>query len=363
MDTLCKKLLLLICAVVLGSSLNAQENVSKTITKEFDLTNKGELHLVNKYGNIAINGWSKNSLSVSVKVTVTHKKKEYAENLLSRIDAVDNELNDLISITSVISDKSTGFFAKYFSKVNPFDFDRSNVQIDYTIYLPRNAEIDITNVFGDLVIEDWTGKLKGEIQHGDVWINEDLNTTDLDLKYGKLRAKSINYGTIRLKNGSLDMNSAKDLRINSSGSNIAIDKVASLEVYSSKDVIQIEALGSVYGELKFSEMQLQEVNGAIKMTMRIADFKVSHLTNIAPVIDLKQESSEISLNIADLDFNFKATLEQGLLRIPKSFKNVNTKMIDKGKRIREISATYGSKGSGSIVITGKKGVVLLKELK
>ncbi len=361
MDTLCKRLVLFACMAMLGSSGHGQERLTKTVDKEFVLSNKGKVQLTNKYGSVTVNGWDKNNVSVLVKITAIHKKKEYAENLLGRIAIIDTKKNDLISIASDISDKNTGFFAKYFNKVNPFDADRSNVEINYTVYLPKNAELQVTNTFGDLIIEDWSGKLKGEIQHGDVWINENLNAIDLNLKYGKLRAKTIDYGTLRLKNGGLDMTGAKDLRINSSGSDITIENIRSLELYSSKDNIDISALGSVHGELKFSEMHVRETSGAIKMLMKIADFRVSRFTSREPIIDLTQESSEISLNISDLDFNFEATLEQGLLRIPKSFKNVNTKMIDKGKRIREIRATYGSKGSGKISVNGKKGVVLLKE--
>ncbi len=362
MDTLCKKWLLTVCVIVCSNTLTAQEKVSKTITETYALTNTGEFHLNNKYGDVTINGWDKNSLVVTMDITATHKKKEYAENLLERINPEVKELSGLVSITSEISEKSTNFFARYFNKVNPFDFDRSNIQINYTVYLPSNAELEITNVFGDVIIEDWNGKLKGDIQHGDVWINKDLNNADITVRYGKLRAKSINYGNIRLKNGSMDLSESRDLRINSSGTTIAIEKVSSLEIYSSKDEIRIEELGSVYGELQFTNMQSKMVSGVIDLSMKIADFKVAKISAPTVGISLDQESSEISLNIAGLAFKFDATLEQGLLRLPKSFENVNSEIIDKGRRIREITASYGDNPEGKISIRGKKGVVLLKEL-
>jgi len=50
------------------------------------------------------------------------------------------------------------------------------------------------------------------------------------------------------------------------------------------------------------------------------------------------------------------------VRLPKSFHDVDSEMLDKGKKLREINAVYGKKVQGRISITGKKGVVLLKEL-
>lgn len=221
--------------------------------------------------------------------------------------------------------------------------------------------MDITSKFGDIIIEDWQGKLKAKIEHGDVWINENLNNVDIAVKYGKLRAKDINYGNIRLKNGSIDMEESKDLRLNSSGSNITIEKVSLLEMYSSKDHITIGEIGRIRGDIRFTTIYLNEVKESVNLTLKITDFKVSKIHNPDVIIDLNQESAEIDLNILNFAFSFNATLEEGLLRLPKSFKNIDTKIIDKGRRIREINASYGKNPTGKISINGKKGVILLKE--
>jgi len=170
MDTLCKKGLLLVAAFFASHLIMAQVNVSKQVTETYSMTNAGELHLENKYGNINLFGWDKNELSVVIDVIVNHKKRENAQELLKRIRPIFKSGNDYVSVNYEIAEKSNGFFANLFDKANPFDFDRSNVQIDYTIYLPSQAEIDVTNKFGDVLIEDWSGKLKANIAHGDIWM-------------------------------------------------------------------------------------------------------------------------------------------------------------------------------------------------
>ncbi|WP_422080287.1 hypothetical protein [Ulvibacterium sp.] len=361
MDTFYKKLFVLMALVLYGHYTQAQEEVSKQLRETYEMTNSGELYLENKYGDVTITGWDRDNVSITVDITVTHRKLENAKNLLDRISLNIREIEDFITVTSEIAEKNTGFFARYFNKANPFDFDRSNVQIDYTIQLPENAELDITNKFGDVIIGDWSGKLKATVEHGDVWVNEDINNADVILRYGKLRTKTINYGNIRVKNGSVDIEESKDLRINSSGTDIEIDRVSSLEIYSSKDEITIGEVGAVNGDLRFTNMQLNTIEDLINLTMKIADFRVSNVRSPDATLVIDQESSEVSLTVSDFSFRFDATLEEGLLRLPKSFKNVETKMLNKGQRIREITATYGKGLAGEISITGIKGVILLKE--
>ncbi len=361
MDTIYKNLLLGITLALFSHTMMAQEKVSKTISESYKMSDAGELEINNKYGDITIHGWSKNTIAITVDITTTHKKKENAESLLERIRPDIKVMNAYIRITTEISEKKSGFLSEYFSKANPFDFDRSNIQINYTIYLPSNAELVINNKFGDVILGDWTGKLRVDIQHGDIWINEDLKNADVDLKFGKLKAKNINYANIRLKNGGVSLNKTQDLRLTTSGSTIAIEEVASLELYSSKDKIDIQKVGSLRGNLEFTNMLLVEIGDKMDLDMKISEFNVSRISGTNANINLHQQSSEIVLNIKDFSFKFNATLQEGLLRLPKSFDKVESKLLDKGKKIREIKAVYGSNTEGDISITGEKGVILLKE--
>ena len=362
MDTLYKKLLLFVAVLVFGLPVMAQEKVSKKVTKTYGFTNAGEIHLDNKYGNINIYGWTKNEVSITVNITVTHKKRDNAQELLERIRPILRESDDFLSVGYEIGENNSGFFSNLFEKANPFDFDRSNVQIDYKVYMPEKAEIEIINKFGDVFIEGWQGVLEADVQHGDMWINENLNKADITLKYGKLRAKSINYGNLNLKNGRLDMDDSSTMRLNSNGSEIDMHVVGSLEFYSNKDEVDLEEVSTLYGVIKFSNIQLRRLAKDIDLILKVSDFTVDQIQTPRANITIEQESSEVSLNITDFPHEFSAVLEEGLVRLPKSFHDVDSEMLDKGKKLREIKAMYGKNAQGHISITGKKGVILLKEL-
>ena len=95
--------------------------------------------------------------------------------------------------------------------------------------------------------------------------------------------------------------------------------------------------------------------------MKIADFRVRKILNKDAEVNIEQESSDISLAVAGFSHQFSATLEQGVVRLPKSFENVDSKLLDKGRKLREIRATYGDAQTGRISIGGLKGIVTLND--
>jgi len=361
-NTSYKKILLIFLFLTTGHYLQAQEGVSKTIEKNYEFTNAGEMHLENKYGDITVTGWDQNKVQIIIDITVIKENKEDAKNLLKRIKPSIITAEHFMNVFVNIEEKNQGFLSRIINTVNPFDLDKGSVQIDFDIKLPSNADIQIINKFGDVIINDWYGKLNTKLQHGDMWINNDLNNASIELKYGKLNAKSITYCDIELKNSEeFNLVESKDLKIASNGSNINIAKITNLEIYSSKDKIYIKHIERAQGELEFSNMQVEEINEDINLNLEVADLFIHKITKPNPNITLKQESSELNINIANLSFDFKASLEQGLLRIPKSFSNIETNMINKGNRLRDITASYGNEKRGTFTITGKKGVIILKE--
>ncbi|WP_136481042.1 hypothetical protein [Cognatitamlana onchidii] len=347
--------------VLICGTLYSQETLSKTIEKSFKLSNAGELHIDNKHGNVSFKGWKENRAKVSIEVKVSHKKKESAQELLDRIQPDIKEAGDFVSITSLISNKNKSTISSYFKKVNPFEFDKSNLDINYTIYLPTNTEIDITNKFGDVLIENWTGKLKANVEHGDLWILENLTNAKIAMKFGKLRANVISYGVVNLKNGEMDLSDSENLLLNTSGSTIELESINDLEIHSSKDEVSIDTLNNLIGQLKYSDMTINALKTKTDLNMSVSEFRINSIMSSDADVKIIQESSNIHINIANASFKFRAYLEEGLLRLPKTFENINSTLIDKGDRIREITATYGLDLSGTFDFKGEKGVIILDD--
>jgi len=361
MDIRYKKTALMAFFLLALQLVFGQERVSKTVEKSFALSNTGEFQITNEYGDINIMGWAQNKVLVKVSIRVNHRKKENAEDLLNRIYPEFKSGSNLIHVESVIRNKNTGWLADFFNKNNPIDFDRSHVQIDYEVFLPSKAKLKTINSFGDVIIEGWNSNLDAVVEHGDLWIGDHLNKADIGLKFGKIHARDLDYATINLQNGELEMQNSKSLRLHGDGSEMNIDTVNTLEIDSNKDVIGIRKVGNIYGNLKFTTLRVENLSKDADLQMRIADFQVGQISNPMSEITIEEESSEITLSIVDFSHRFNATLEEGVVRLPKSFENVHSNMLDKGRRLREINATYGAGKKGFISIRGAKGIVTLRD--
>jgi hypothetical protein len=348
---------LLLCTM----AVCAQNGHSKQWSKTYDLSLTGKVHIENRYGNVIIHGWEKNQVKVSISIQVNHRKDESAEKLLDRIQPKTIQAGNFIQFISEIKDRDANIFAKYFSKANPFDFDKSNVQIDYEVYLPMNAELNITNKFGDIIIDAWKGDLETNLQHGDIYINDNISTAKVDMRFGKFNARNLDYGTLKMENGTIDIESAQKLKIISSGSDIRFGVVSDLELYSSKDEVELESVDALRGDFKFSNVDIVSVTNEMFLTLRIAEVDIQKIVKTNADINIVQESSEIKLNVAGLSFDFSATLEQGLLRVPKTFTNIKTHVTNEGSKIRDISAAYGTGAKGNFSVNGIKGIIVITD--
>lgn len=342
-------------------SVTAQSERTKQWENSYRLPETGTVQIENKYGNVVVNGWDREELQVSIDIKVVHRKDENAKKLLDRIQPKVTQAGDYIRITSEIVDRSSSLFSRYFNKANPFDFDKSNVQIDYEIYMPEKSELNVTNKFGDVIIGSWNGDLEANVQHGDIWVNDRLSAAKVDMRFGKLNVGTLDYGNIKMSNGSIDVENAQKLKIICSGSDITLGEISNLELYSSKDEVSLESIGSLRGDFKFSNVDITAVDSEMFLTLRIADVEIQKVLNPDAEIDIVQESSEINMNVSGMVFDFKATLEQGLLRVPRSFDNIKTNVTNPGRKVRDISATYGQGTGGEFTINGIKGVIVITD--
>ncbi|MFD2725788.1 hypothetical protein [Hyunsoonleella rubra] len=362
MKQLLYKPFLFLAFVICCGIANGQDKLSKEIKKAYPLNNQGALYLENKYGNVFINGWDTDSIRIDVSVEVKGKSLDKAKDLLKRINPDFVTTNKQIIVKTQISDKNPSFFNKYINKIGPLNSHKANSDINYTIYLPRHAEVEVYNKYGDIIISDWNGKLIADVEHGDLRITDELNDSKLSVKYGKLRANVLSQTSIYAKDATLSFEKAETLKLDSDGSNLSLDEVGQLDINSNKDDIEINSIKNVFGSIKYSRVLLSNVISKVNLNLNLAELRVMKFGTGAPVVNVHQKSSEVYVNISETNFNFSAELEQGVLRLPKTMSGINSKVLDEKNKIRQIRAGYGKGNQGIVDITGYKGIIIFKEL-
>lgn len=348
--------------VILSTNIFGQHKLTKEIRENYFFSNAHTLVLENKYGDIQINGWEKNNIEIIVSIEVHGKSEEKAKERLARVHSKILMTEYEANIKSEILKEEISLFNRYFGDLGSLKSEKSNTRINYTIFLPKQAEVTLNNKYGDIIIADWNGMLKVKVEHGDVHLPDSITNSKLYIKYGKLKATTLFNTEITVTDARLSLGNSNNLILNSDGSEINIEEVEKLELYSNKDNIEIVNLRSVVGTVKYSTIILNNISKEVRLDLNLAELRMLNFKTEAPFINIVQKSSEIYLNISGTSFDFNAKLEEGVLRIPKTMQNIESQMLDKKIKLRHITASYGKLKVGKYVFTGQKGVIILKEL-
>jgi len=117
--------LLLTALIALGIVAMAQERVAKTYQKEFELTANSNAYLENSFGQVNIENWDKNSISITVEIKVDYPDGSKADRLIKAINIEFNQTGDNISAITQIDES----FMKSWNKM--FNSDSKDFSIDW----------------------------------------------------------------------------------------------------------------------------------------------------------------------------------------------------------------------------------------
>ena len=239
-----------ILLILLASHLYAAD-VSKQINKSFTLKSNTAVSVDNKFGNIIINRWEKNTFELKVNITVNSKSESAAQATLNGIDVkiTDNISGGKLAIETVTRDNKQ---------------EKSNFSINYEISMPGNVPLKLVNSFGNLVMESYTGPLDITVKFGQL-IAEDLDNANIHVEFSnaKCEIETVTTGTIDLRFGKMMIADAGNIKISSQHSDLSIGNVSNLELDGRHGNIDIENVKVLKGTLEFAGLKIGKLEESI----------------------------------------------------------------------------------------------------
>ena len=98
-------ILIIVQLLVLTSAFAAGEEFSKNLHKDYDADANTLLVIQNKFGDVDVNNWDKNKISIDVIITVDHKNEEKAKELIDLIDVKFSQNGNTIEAITEIDEK------------------------------------------------------------------------------------------------------------------------------------------------------------------------------------------------------------------------------------------------------------------
>lgn len=154
--------ILFISLILLSSNfiLSAKE-LTKNLHKEFDVNENTVLVLQNKYGKIDIRNGQEQKVIIDVEIIVEHPSQETAQKILGYLDVEFSSSGNEIKAITYINDRINKIRGSNWGNNKKF-------RINYTVTMPKDLDIKLSNKYGDTFIDELTGYTEIDIKYGNL---------------------------------------------------------------------------------------------------------------------------------------------------------------------------------------------------
>lgn len=338
-----KTIYLLICLLISFVKIQAQ-----TITEEikrhesFYVLPSSTLEVNNKYGNIHISTWDKDTVSLSINFFISEKNETRFKKIKDNVQFKITGNSAYMLAETVFGSKYASFFKNIKEATNLKISDNSRTRIDYFIQVPAHINLKVNNRYGNIFIPDYAGNLNINLSNGDFQANNITGNNQLTLAFGDVLIESMKQTTLNLNFTKVNISSGQQLDILSKSSEVKIDNCDLIKLQSKRDEYQINELSHLFGESYFSRVSIRKLKKEFNLVMQYGALK--HL-GVSPTFDLLKINSKYAnctIEMAQAT-NYSCTImaHKADVSIPNELKASTTNWREK---IDNEAITFNNKG-------------------
>ncbi|GGI57763.1 hypothetical protein [Winogradskyella haliclonae] len=350
--------LLLLPTFIFANSIMVNDDVTtreRIIQKSYNVDKNATLKVSNKFGNVDIITWDKNTIEFDVLIRVSGNDEDKVEDRLERIDVTFSATNNLVSaITKIEKNKSNWW--NWGKKMN------LKLEINYVIKIPITNSININNDFGNVNVDTLKGVAKINCDHGNITTKElmaDGNELNFDhtkdcyfeyIKSGKINADFSSYTVAK----------TKDLNISADHTSGHIEAAENIVYNCDFKSLKVDNVNSITGNADHLTLRIGNVFKNASVKSDFGSVKIEKIASNAQNIEIDGEHAGISIGYdSAYNFNFNINLEHASLRNSDNF-NFTKKKIDGSDKY--YSGSYGTNNSQNFVkIDSEFGSVTFKK--
>jgi len=313
-----KMKILTIVLLLLGAGINTgfgHDEFTRVVKKEFTVNPDAQLIIDNSFGKVHCNNWDKNLVQIVITIYVEAPDQGFANKVMDRISFDINGSASQVIARTVLQDG--GFKGK------------NHVSIDYMIDMPTSISLDLTNKFGDVFINEFTGKGKINLSYGNLEANKLGNSDNLiDIKFGKANVKWIQGAVLNLKYSDMDLDYAGSLRLDSKYSNLDANKVIALNVNFEGGKLNMENTSAIDSKSKFSDIDITRIEQSLSLDIQYGNCSVHEMAVDFSSIVIKNKYANVDIALAEnANYTLDADLRFCELDFPEDQADISQRII------------------------------------
>jgi len=326
-------MLLALLVTLSGKSGRGQVSDSKIVTKGFKIDKSTIVDIGNKYGDITIETWDKDSVSVEIKYVVSEKNHEKLQKKLDEINFELTQSGHYVVISTIIGESKNMLISELIKFKETIGVGESLVDIDMNIKIPDNLDLRIKNKFGNIYIDDYKGDITIDLSNGKLKAHEFTGYVNLKLNFGDGVIKKIDAGNLEIYYSDFNLASSRKLRINSKTSDITITEAGQLLVNSSRDHYRIRMINDFETSANWTDFSITEFNQKSDIKMNYGEITIENIRPTLENIMIDARSTRINLYFdRETDVNFDIITNRNI-SLPNEAKIDSSEAINEKEKI------------------------------
>ncbi len=259
------------------------ERTTKRIYKSFPVSQVTKLELSNKYGNIQIEDSRKDSVVISVEVWVEGSGSR-AQRVLDNIEV---NINKSGSIVSAITEMH-----------NDFNNNSREFSIDYSVFVPADRDLAVTQKYGTVNMNNLTGKGVFDVKYGELRAKNLLSPSlNLDIAYSKASIDATKDLTLTIRYSKLTLEKGGNLTVDSRYSGLNIGDCKDFSIDSKYDDYKIKTINSLICNSMYTGFKIDQIGSSLVLTNGYGNFNVNIIPASFKSIKVSSRYASVKLGI------------------------------------------------------------------
>ena len=267
---------------------------TRSLREAYRISPSVEVQVINKYGDIHLIPWEKDSVVFEIDFAVTSNKQAKVDKIFDYID-FDFKATAYYVIAQTVFEGQNNIWSEMADVASTIFSSGTNTQIDYTVYFPAGNDIRIENKFGNIYTTDHSGKVDINLSNGDLKGHIFSGPTRLKIEFGNVSIDQIVNANISLGYAEFNLEKAGEITFETRSSKVYLNTCEILHLDSKRDRYYIKSAGELAGEAFFSYLSLDKVTSKINLKTNYGDFKLLDVSEASIRMDFSSQYSDITL--------------------------------------------------------------------
>lgn len=323
------------------------QEITKDFSRTFAVTPSTTVIIANRYGEVTVETWDRDEVSVEVRVTAELSSRDRSEKLIEliRIDFFENDT--AVGAKTILDDRFSS--ATRGSGTNRFS-------IDFMVKMPAVNNLNISNRYGNVKIAEHPARLAVDVRYGNFYA---LKLTrgnvkpinSVSVSYGKAVIDEANWLAVEARYApEVTITRVQAIMIDSRYSKINIDKAGSIVADSKYDNINLGEVNNFVAETGYTQVKIGSVSGKLDLTTRYGSVEVTSVPEGFEAINVDAAYTGVTLGIApSARYRLDARVNYGSLTYCEECIDIQRRIVEATSR--ELAGVAGPDPNPNATVT------------